>query len=410
MKVAIIGGGASGMVTAWLLNKTHDVTVFERQPILGGHIRTVGRNVPRGSLPDGVYLDAGVVEFTREEFPTFHRLMDELSVELRHVPGTNTLFRKDGDHLHSVGNKDAGLPLLKSLKSAVGLAPLALQRRRFLDSTKPPIPAIYERPLADFLGHDDYGIWLRLVTMYAYSIPFEAVGNVAAALAVPMLRAFSKTNSWSEVVGGPYVYFERMLESFHGTVHTSASIDSVRRNQTGVRITMSSGEDLRFDAVVFAAPPDQVLQLLQDPSDAERRRFYAWRPNHIETILHYDRGMYERRDCEYPGEFDVFELPGYRGGYNALLNRLGNLPDDEPRQYGLAYGMRDEIDPQTIVHIQPHHTPHFSVEALRSREEVRETNGENHTWHAGAWLGDGLHESALTSAVAVSVGLGGRRI
>ena len=46
MRIAIIGGGASGMVTAYLLDKQgHQVTVFERQPALGGHIRTLNKNV-----------------------------------------------------------------------------------------------------------------------------------------------------------------------------------------------------------------------------------------------------------------------------------------------------------------------------------------------------------------------------
>ena len=41
-------------------------------------------------------------------------------------------------------------------------------------------------------------------------------------------------------------------------------------------------------------------------------------------------------------------------------------------------------------------------------EEVRETNGQNHTFHAGAWLGDGLQEGAVRSACEVSKRLGGR--
>jgi phytoene dehydrogenase-like protein len=42
MKIAVIGGGASGMVSAYLLDKQgHHVTVFERQPMLGGHIWTL---------------------------------------------------------------------------------------------------------------------------------------------------------------------------------------------------------------------------------------------------------------------------------------------------------------------------------------------------------------------------------
>jgi predicted NAD/FAD-binding protein len=30
------------------------------------------------------------------------------------------------------------------------------------------------------------------------------------------------------------------------------------------------------------------------------------------------------------------------------------------------------------------------------------TNGENHTYYAGAYLGDGLHEGAITSAFRVA--------
>ena len=92
------------------------------------------------------------------------------------------------------------------------------------------------------------------------------------------------------------------------------------------------------------------------------------------------------------------------------LNRLAGLPPDHPSHYFLAYGLDHEIDPACVVHRQLHHTPFYTVEALRHREEVRETQGERQTFHAGAWLGDGLHEGAVASAVAVSERLGGRRL
>jgi predicted NAD/FAD-binding protein len=42
------------------------------------------------------------------------------------------------------------------------------------------------------------------------------------------------------------------------------------------------------------------------------------------------------------------------------------------------------------------------VEALHYRNEVIDTNGENHTYYAGAYLGDGLHEGAIASAMRVA--------
>ena len=49
-----------------------------------------------------------------------------------------------------------------------------------------------------------------------------------------------------------------------------------------------------------------------------------------------------------------------------------------------------------------HNTPLYTVESFRYRDEVVDTNGENHIYHAGAYLGDGLHEGAITSAIRVA--------
>ena len=40
MKIAIIGTGISGMVTAYLLSDSHDITVFEKNDYIGGHTHT----------------------------------------------------------------------------------------------------------------------------------------------------------------------------------------------------------------------------------------------------------------------------------------------------------------------------------------------------------------------------------
>ncbi|MFP6616970.1 MAG: amine oxidase, partial [Candidatus Hydrogenedentota bacterium] len=67
-----------------------------------------------------------------------------------------------------------------------------------------------------------------------------------------------------------------------------------------------------------------------------------------------------------------------------------------------AYNLDEKIDPEKILHMQEHHTPLYTVDALESRDEIIETNGANNTYHAGAYLYDGLHEGAVRSALTVA--------
>lgn len=408
MRIAIVGGGASGLITAWLLDRAHEVTVFERADVLGGHIRTLGRNAPRGELPAGVWLDAGVVEFSRDNFPTVHRLFAALGVPLREVAGDTSFHRLGAAPLYSPG----ALRQLPAAARAVGtlrLARAGLQRARFMARARVPDSALRGRALGEFLGPLPFGTWLRLLVTYAYSIPSAEVPGLSAALCVPMLRAFARANTWTAVEGGTYAYVERLLAGLRGTtVHTGATVQSIRRGGGGVQLVVD-GQGLPFDAVILATPPDQVLRLLADADEAEQRRFGAWRANHVTTLVHADDGLYRRRGVNVRAEFDLFEQPG-GGGYNAWLNGLAGLPPGHGVEYGLALGLDAEIDPARVLARQPHHTAAFTVQALAHRDEVQAANGQHHTWHVGAWLGDGLHEGAARSALAVAATLGGRSL
>jgi len=41
VRIAIIGGGISGLVSAYLLNEDHDVVLLEANDYIGGHTHTI---------------------------------------------------------------------------------------------------------------------------------------------------------------------------------------------------------------------------------------------------------------------------------------------------------------------------------------------------------------------------------
>ncbi|WP_445175312.1 FAD-dependent oxidoreductase [Microcoleus sp.] len=400
MRIAIVGGGASGMAAAyWLDRQGHHVTVLEKQPILGGHIRTLNKNVAPNQSECNEILENGVLEFPTV-FYNFIAFMQDLGVELEPVQIGSALFLKDGRHFLSavsIRKNFTGIQrLIEYLRLDSLYAPSAafILKMRFAKQQD-----FYDVPLSQSLKSSSVrNYWLKLLTMYSYSIPFELLDNFPAQLAMPVLRDYASVN-WVRIKGGVYSYIEKILERFKGDIRLNVEIANTFRSGDAVKIVLSNGEIQEFDKVVFAMPPDQVMRLLSDPTDAETKRFSAWKANYATTVLHSDTSMYDRYGIRKLSEFDFFETAkGW--GYNASLNQLCGI--SSPQEYSLAFQLEESIAKKDIIHIQKHHTPLYTVESFRYRDEVIETNGENNTYHAGAYLGDGLHEGAITSALRVA--------
>lgn len=421
MKVAVVGGGAAGVAATYLLSAQHAVTLYERAPILGGHIRTVGRNArPNGPAADGFDparpLEAGVVEFDRVSFTHFTALMAELGVELRPVDIFTSLYRPDGAW-HSPGLLRASArrrwaqgERSWALRGLLRALPLGPHRWRFDRQASGADPAALRgQTMRDWLPPGPMGDWIRALMTYAWSTPYPETPRVGAALGVPVQRHFLCDRlDWVTIVGGVYTWVERAIEwarSRGAEVRCATPVDAIHRRADGIAVESSAGADA-FDAVVLATSPGQIPRLLADPDPDEQRRFGAWTDHDTHTLVHRDRGFLDRRGVVEPTAFDLF-VDGERGGYNALLNHLCGYPRRDATRYGLALGIDHLIDPGQVIHRQPHTAPRYTQPALYHRPEVIAHNGHRRTWVAGAWLGNGLHEGAIASAAAVSRGLGG---
>ena len=79
MRIAIIGAGISGMVSAYLLCAEHDVVVFEANDYIGGHTNTIDVGF------NGVNhrVDTGFIVSNKENYPNFVKLMAQLGVSFQ---------------------------------------------------------------------------------------------------------------------------------------------------------------------------------------------------------------------------------------------------------------------------------------------------------------------------------------
>ncbi len=403
MRIAIIGGGASGMIAAHLLDRQgHKVTVFERQSVLGGHIRTLNKNIQHHTNSPEL-LEAGVLEFPIE-FKNFLQLMQALEVPLEPVELGSGIFFQNGNHFLSPVMIEHNFHGLKKWLELIHIDRLYAQSLGlWLKTHLAQLKNLRGKSLSNYLNDQSTPTtWIKLLTMYSYSMPYEAIDNFPADLAIPALRRYVFSN-WFRIKGGVYSYIEKIIMRFSGEIFLNTAITAVQRSDNAVQIQGNiSGSHTfhrHFDQVIFATPPDQVLPMLADARPEEIRRFQAWKPNHITTILHRDANLYAPHKIQQGSEFDFFQTAS-GWGYNAALNQLCGIA---PKPIcSLAFNLKDQIDPAKIVHIQEHHTPFYDVASFRYRDEIIAHNGEHNTYHVGAYLGDGLHEGAVTSAMNVA--------
>ena len=93
-RIAIIGGGASGLVSSWLLEENHDVTVYESQDRLGGHADSIELNV------DGspVVIEAGAEFFNETFYPHFTKLLRYFNITLKPYTLITNFYETNGKH------------------------------------------------------------------------------------------------------------------------------------------------------------------------------------------------------------------------------------------------------------------------------------------------------------------------
>lgn len=402
-RIAVIGGGISGMGAAYLLSSSHRVTLFEAEPRLGGHARTVlaGRN---GDQP----VDTGFIVFNYATYPHLTALFDKLNVP---VTKSDMSFGAsiDGGRLeYGLRNLNAIFAQRRNLGNPkfLGMIRDVLRfGRRARAVTGGPGQSI-----GDFLSNLGTGDWFREYYLLPlsgaiWSTPAERIMDFPADALVQFfenhaLLSPTHKHQWYTVKGGSVEYVRRLeatMQSQGVDIRLGAQVSGVRRGaQTGVKIVGADWES--FDEIVFATHSDDTLALLTDPSPEETATLGAitYQPN--EAVLHADETMMPKRRAVW-SSWNYAEALGKRGDKIDLtywMNSLQPIPKEDPLFVTLnsTRPIREELiyDQVTFRH------PFYDLAALQAQEKVRAMNGAQNTWLCGAWLRNGFHEDGLGSA------------
>lgn len=406
-KIAVIGAGISGMGAAYMLSEDHKVTLFEAEPRLGGHARTIMAG-KTGHQP----VDTGFIVFNYANYPHLARLFKALDVP---VTKSNMSFGAslDGGRIEYALASVASIFAQK--RNAVNPKFLRMLRdiKRFnsraLDATRDR-----NLGLGDFLDQLGTGAWFREyyllpLTGAIWSTPTEKVMDFPAHALVQFMEnhallSYTGQHQWYTVQGGSVEYVRRLeaaLRTRGATLRPGTPIDAVRRTVEGAEIKAQGAEWEHFDEVVFATHSDDTLRLLSDATALEKRALGAiqYQPNRV--VLHADAAvMPKKRVCWSSWNY----TESAKKEMNAIdltywMNSLQPIPEADPHFVTLnsTRPIREALiyDECTLRH------PVYDLDALAAQEVVRDMNGTHRTWFCGAWMKNGFHEDGLGSAVDV---------
>ncbi len=404
MKIAIVGSGISGLVSAHLLSRRHDVVLFEADARIGGHTHTVdvaedGRGVP---------LDTGFIVFNERTYPNFVKLLRQLDVAW-----------KESDMSFSVRSDkrdfEYGSPALGALfaqkRNLVDprFHRMLLDIFRFYREARDLLDEGAEVPLLDWLevrGYSRGFVEDHLLPLVGavWSSSCQGVREFPARF---LARFFdnhgflevSRAFPWLTIDGGSRQYVRAILGEFPGEVRTSSPVKRVERTN-GVTVEAAGQAPERFDHAVLAVHADQALQMLADPSPIETALLsqFPYRPNKVR--LHADDRVMPRRkqawaswnyhldDAESDGAtvtywMNKLQRPQARRDYFVTLNREGVVASD-----------------QTLLEITYDH-PVFSPAAIGAQRRHGELLGHRGTSYCGSYWRNGFHEDGVVSALAV---------
>ncbi len=418
MRIAVVGGGISGLGAALPLARAHDVVLFEADDRLGGHAHT--HDVDHGGRR--YRLDTGFLVFNTTTYPAFTGLLDDL--EVASVESDMALsvrcracrleYALRGPRALFAQPRNLVRPAFYGMFKDIGR--FFREARAFLD---PPAPGAAPTPphdltVGEFLDRGRYGAWFsRHWLLPTSSALWSASTGDIGAYSARMLFAFFRNHGflarrqlrWRTVAGGSRSYVDAVARRLGDRVRLSSPVERVTRVPEGVEVAVRGRAPERFDAAVLACHADQALATWTDADPAERALLGRFRYARHRVTLHTDRSFLPRSrhawsawNCDLADCRDA-SAPASLTYY---LNRLQGLATETP----FCVTLNPQRSPRGTIAELAYAHPTLTADAVAAQAQLCARNGARGLWFAGAHLRNGFHEDGLWSGLRVAEGLG----
>ena len=403
MKIAIVGTGISGNVIAHYLNKKHDISVFESASYIGGHTHT--HDV---SLSGREYrIDTGFIVFNKQTYPNFINLLHELKVPYQKsdmsfsVSNKETGFEYNGSSLNQMFSQRSNLFKPKFYRMIKQIIRFNNESIELLTNTKD------STSLGKYLHQNGYShefIHYYIIPMGAaiWSREHHSMLEFPARFFVRFFHnhgmlSVSQRPQWYVIKNGSSSYISALVKDHLKKIRLNTQVESISRSAQKVLIR-ANGQEESFDRVFIATHSDQALALLENPSTLESQTLSLIPYTQNEAVLHYDENILPKRKLAWAAwnyHLSKTQKQGVALTYN--MNILQSIQSEHT--FCVTLNHTHAINDKKIIKKLNYAHPHFTVEGVKAQQKQSYLNGQNNTYYAGAYWGNGFHEDGVVSAL-----------
>ena len=279
-------------------------------------------------------------------------------------------------------------------------------------ASKIDINSYENQSLEDFLRSkkmSDYFINFHIIPMVAaiWSSPTELAKKMPMKLFLNFFRnhgLFKIKNrpQWYTVSGRSKAYVNKVLQSINGKYFKNHAIKKVLRNKKNVRLYY--GDDNKYfdyDHVVFASHADQTLNLIQNPTENEKKILSNFRYKNNIAYLHTDHHFMPEKKNAWSSWNSILDKNDLSN--NCLTYWLNNLQNlNTVNNYFLTLNPFIPINKNKIIKKVEFTHPIYNKETMNAQKYLEELQGVNNSWFCGSYFGYGFHEDGLKSGINIA--------
>ena len=406
-KIAIIGSGVAGLTAAYLLNKKHDVYLYEQNQYFGGHTNTIS---VQENPNESINIDTGFIVFNSKNYPLFLALLNSLKVSyflsdmsFAYYDPKRSLAYCGGRGIYSLLGKFKNIFNISHLRFLLDIKKYS---RKMVKDQK--MGLTINKTLFEYCS--EFSVPQKVI--YDYFIP---IGSAIWSSEIDDIKQFpvdayitffqnhgllfeESPPIWYSIDGGSQNYVKKIINSLGNNAYLSTKVNSIIRFADHIEIVLDNGNKYDYDKVVIATHANQAIPMLEEPTKLEKQLLSVWEYSENDTILHsYDKFMPQNNRLWGAWNFLKRDNESSIVTYN--MNRLQSLKSNT--KYLVTLNSDIEI-PEENIHYQTKYThPKYTHESMNTQNQLPLLNGVNNTYYCGSYFGYGFHEDAVKSAINI---------